>query len=116
MDLRTSNGKIQVKADQAMLTGRTSNGSIRFEGSLAGGDHSLITSNGSIHVFLPENAHLKVDADTSNGSVTTAFSSSENRVRGRRLRLQTNIGGDDPSSSLKLHTSNGTIALDKIKE
>jgi RNA polymerase sigma factor (sigma-70 family) len=113
LELTTSNGKIDVKADKATVAGRTSNGSIHFEGTLADGDHSLHTSNSNITVLLPDNARVKVDAETSNGVVTTGFSSSDNHARGRRVNLRTNIGGDEPPASLKLRTSNGNIAINK---
>jgi RNA polymerase sigma factor (sigma-70 family) len=114
MDLTTSNGKIDIKADKAAVTGRTSNGSIRFEGTLAEGDHSLTTSNSNISIILPENARLKVDAATSNGTITSSFARGS-QVRGGRLNWRGSIG-EDPSSSLKLHTANGNIVIEKSKE
>jgi hypothetical protein len=50
-----------------------------------------------------------VDAETSHGTVTNEFS--QNRAGGRgRGRVQNTVG-DNPTTSLNLRTSNGSIAI-----
>ena len=60
LDLKTSNGTIKVDAAQANLTAETSNGDVRFVGTLAGGSHSLATSNGSVELKLPAESPVPV--------------------------------------------------------
>jgi DUF4097 and DUF4098 domain-containing protein YvlB len=108
-DLNTSNGSIECKAKEALVTAHTSNGNIRFAGTLAAGDHSLESSNGRIVLTLPADARFRLDAQTSNGKVSNAFSLSKteavskNRVRGTI--------GENPAATVKLHTSNGHIEI-----
>ncbi len=88
--------------------GRTSNGPIRFNGSLAQGRSEMRTSNGSLIVTLPANAQFAIDAETSNAKITSDFAVtaqdfSENRLRG--------TVGSDPGTTLELHTSNGPIEI-----
>jgi DUF4097 and DUF4098 domain-containing protein YvlB len=110
VELRTSNGRITVNADKAKINAHTSNGSIAFTGSLADGEHSFKSSNGSISLTLPADAQFKVDARTSHGRITTDFG--QGPVKGSRLRLQATIG-DKPAATVNLETSNGSIELRK---
>jgi len=106
--VETSNGPIDVTAENAVVVGRTSNGPFRFSGSLASGRSEMRTSNGSIVVTLPAGAQFVVNADTSNSKISSDFAvtaqdSSDDRLRG--------TVGNDPGTTLELHTSNGPIEI-----
>jgi DUF4097 and DUF4098 domain-containing protein YvlB len=109
LDLKTTNGNIFVRAEAAAINAVTTNGSVDFRGTLAVASHSLTTSNGSIAIALPANAQFKLEADTTHGKITSAFGNNHARGQGR-LRLETSIG-EKPATSIKLHTSNGSIAI-----
>jgi DUF4097 and DUF4098 domain-containing protein YvlB len=109
MDLQTSNGAITIEADRAEVTAHTSNGAIRFRGSLARGEHSLHTSNGSIDVGVPANAQFRFDAQTSRGTIVNAFS--KEQPTGKAKNHLAGTVGENPSTSLQLRTSNGSITL-----
>ena len=89
----------------------TSNGPIRFSGTLADGDHTFATTNGGIVLTLPAGARFRVDATTSHGSVVSDFSGQKAAPTGR-VHLQ-EIVGDKPAVTIKLRTSNGSIAIRK---
>ena len=114
LELKTSNGRIDIKADKAMVTAHTSNGGVRFEGTLAEGSHTLQSSNGNLRVALLGTAGVRVDAETTNGIITTGSDTAKARNAGR-VHLATTLG-ENPSSTLKLHTTNGTIAISREKE
>ena len=49
---------LEATGKDAVLALSTSNGGVGFQGSLAAGDHSVRTNNGSIDVALPANAKI----------------------------------------------------------
>jgi DUF4097 and DUF4098 domain-containing protein YvlB len=108
LKMETSNGGIEVTADNVAVDARTSNGQIRFTGSLASGTHELRTSNAGIIITLPTEAAFNVDADTSNGKITSDFAVSANDVNDTRLRGT--VGGGS-GTTIGLHASNGNIEI-----
>ena len=89
VELRSSNGRIEVNGLTGSLEARTSNGAISVGGhtgpstlvtsngriavTAAGGPVTATTSNGSIEVGLASGNTGSVDASTSNGSVKVAL-------------------------------------------
>ena len=108
IDIETSNGPIDITADNAVVNGRTSNGPFRFSGSLAQGRSEMRTSNGNIVVTLPANAQFVVNADTSNSKVSSDFAVTAQDFSDNHLR---GTVGNDPGTTLELHTSNGPIEI-----
>lgn len=113
VNLNTSNGKITIQSGKGTVTAHTSNGSIEFSGTLADGSHSFTTSNGSIQVTLPADAHFRVDATTSHGKIETDFAVAESEKKGK-THIRSTVG-DNPAVSIKLHTSNGSIGIHSKK-
>jgi DUF4097 and DUF4098 domain-containing protein YvlB len=113
LQLDTSNGAIDVSATNALVTAHTSNGAITFRGDLAQGDHSFRTSNGRITLTLPSNASFTIDAQTSNGKITSDFAVS--RTSGSRDTELRGTVGQNPTTSVTLRTSNGGIEIQQSK-
>jgi RNA polymerase sigma factor (sigma-70 family) len=114
VDVKTSNGAIDVQAEKGLVTAKTSNGAVHFSGTLADGEHKLTTSNGGIRVSLPGDARFRVEASTSHGSVASEFTPAPANPKDRQ-HLKATVG-KDPTVSLGLHTSNGSIEISKKKE
>ncbi|HLN32920.1 MAG TPA: DUF4097 family beta strand repeat-containing protein [Gemmataceae bacterium] len=109
LELKTGNGAIDVDSNHVVVDAQTSNGSIRFDGDLAAGENSFHTSNGKISIHLPSEASFHVDAQTSNGRITSDFPLKERRTKeDHRLRGEV---GDHPDTSIKLTTSNSSIEI-----
>ena len=108
IDVETSNGPIDVTAEDAVVVGRTSNGPFRFSGSLAPGRSEMRTSNGSLVVTLPAGAQFVVNADTSNSKISSDFAVTAQDFSDDRL---SGTVGNDPGTTLELHTSNGPIEI-----
>jgi DUF4097 and DUF4098 domain-containing protein YvlB len=108
-ELATSNGSITVKSVIGGFNATTSNGSIHFSGELAKSSKNRFeTTNGSVRVRLTGTPGLRVDAQTSNGKVTSelpvqVISSSRNRLAGT-------IG--DGHGELVVRTSNGSVTIE----
>lgn len=107
--IRTSNGKIVLNDVSGAFEARTSNGSIEFEGELTpGGNNELRTSNGSVSVELTDDSpSVRLDATTSNGKVDsklpiTTTSRDNNHISGT-------IG--DGEAKLVVRTSNGSVTI-----
>jgi DUF4097 and DUF4098 domain-containing protein YvlB len=110
-ELKTRNGSIEIQRDKAVVTANTSNGGITFKGSLAEGNHTFKTSNGSVALVLPASAQFRVDASTSMGNVSSDFTPSEGRKK-MGAHLQATVG-DNPKVSISAQTSLGSISLRK---
>ena len=108
--IESSNGRITITEGQGTFDAQTSNGSIRFAGEiLTRGDSRFVTSNGSITTILRGEPSLRVNAITSNGSVTCQ---KEMKIRGvsKKRRLEGVLG--DGEAALILKTSNGSITIE----
>jgi Putative adhesin len=106
----TTNGSIRLDKVGGDVDGSTTNGSVRIE--LAGnrwegrGLH-VETTNGSVHVYLPENYSAKVEASTVNGRVHVDFPITVSGEIGRSLSFQLGSGGP----TIEARTTNGGIYI-----
>ncbi len=105
LELRTSNGRIELHGMQGSGTLRTSNGEIVLED--AKGEFDVSTSNGSIDVRALEGS---ATLHTSNGRVTV-------REAAGAFDIETSNGSIDftgqmtPGGSNKMETSNGSVSI-----
>ncbi len=134
-NLRTSNGAITAEGIRGYLEAETSNGSInaRVEDLDSGRPLRLRSSNGSLTLTLDEvpttdiiattsNASITVrapaelaarlQADTSNASVSSDFDVTEEAGSNRKNRLIGTIAGG--GSLIDLDTSNASIRLERV--
>jgi DUF4097 and DUF4098 domain-containing protein YvlB len=106
--LRTSNGRISLENVKGEFQVNTINGDIDFRGEMtAGGMNQLTTSNGSVEVTLLGEPSVKLDATTSNGEIICKLPlmATESGVK----RLVGVVGGGD--AGLVIKTSNGSITV-----
>jgi hypothetical protein len=106
--LRTSNGGISLENVKGEFEVSTSNGDIDFKGEMtAGGMNRLTTSNGSMEVTLLGEPSVRLDATTSNGEIICKLPimATERRVK----RLVGVVGGGD--ADLLIKTSNGSVTV-----
>jgi DUF4097 and DUF4098 domain-containing protein YvlB len=106
--LRTSNGKISLENVKGEFEVSTSNGDIDFRGEMtAGGMNRLTTSNGSMEVTLLGEPSVKLDAATSNGEIICKLPivATERGVN----HLVGVVGGGD--ADLIIETTNGSIVV-----
>jgi DUF4097 and DUF4098 domain-containing protein YvlB len=113
---QTSNGSIEIASTKSAIDAQTSNGRVSFSGALPEGKHTLRTSNGSIQLKLPDFAAFELNATTSNGRITSDFAKngppeSKSKKHNRSARLSGVFGGEAPSASLELSSSNGNIEI-----
>jgi hypothetical protein len=129
IDARTTNGAVTISATNAPVQARTTNGSIRLtdvagradarstngtiRAALASGTTSpegvqLRTTNGSIHLVLPEHTSARVHFSTTNGSINTQLPI---QVQGRISRRQLSgvLGSGGPE--IRASTTNGSIHI-----
>jgi DUF4097 and DUF4098 domain-containing protein YvlB len=110
--LETNNGGIDVTSDNVVVTAGTSNGSITFKGSLANGNQSFRTDNSSITLNLPVGISFSVNADTSNGKIRSDFKVTSSNFSDTLLQ---GTVGENPQTSIVLHSSNGNIDIKQSK-
>ena len=106
--LKTSNGKIDVRSVQGEFDIESSNGSVFYSGNTtAGGNNRLVTSNGDVVVELQGKPSVVLDAETSNGEVTSELPILATVTRKERLVGKIGEGEAD----LYIRTSNGDITI-----
>jgi Putative adhesin len=106
--LGTSNGGISLENVKGEFEVNSSNGDIDFRGEMtAGGMNRLTTSNGRVEVTLLGEPSVKLDAATSNGKIICKLPivATESGVK----RLVGVVGGGD--ADLIIETTNGSIAV-----
>ena len=111
VDLRSGGGGIEVRRINGTVDVSTGGGSVRVEGSLRG-KNRIETGGGSIHVAVPDNDKLAVDASTGGGSAHNDFGLATDGER-RPGRFHGNIG-DGSAGSLEIRTGGGSIRLGKL--
>ena len=95
---------------EATVDAETSNGAIFFSGRLLAGTHRMRTSNGAIQVTIPRDVAILINADTSNGSITSSLSLVGD-TEGKSWSASLN---PPITSTLTLKTSNGSIHIDGL--
>jgi DUF4097 and DUF4098 domain-containing protein YvlB len=113
LTMKTVNGGLHIQGTKAVVNAQTNNGGIHFDGSLGEGQQSLNTHNGSISLSLPADSRFRIEADTRNGRVTSEFAVQSTDGKSK-TRLKGSVG-ESPSTTLKLHTENGSIILKRQK-
>jgi hypothetical protein len=110
--VRTVNGDVRVEDAASVLVAETVNGSIDagYRAALSEGAHRLTTTNGSVHVRLPQDARGSLRADTVNGRIVTNLPLSvEGRFGGKHLTGTLRDGG----GHLAIRTVNGSVAVNQ---
>lgn len=112
ISLKTTNGSVTIEGrDIASLTATTTNGDASFQGSLIGSDKDNVidVGNGSATLTLPGEAQFGIDAQTSNGKLTSDFEiqgdASTTAIKG--------TVGSTPAFGFVVRVKNGPIAIKK---
>lgn len=110
--LDTTNGRIEVMACAGSLDASTTNGNINAELTKVAKGQPLRfeTTNGRIEVAVPADLAMDVDANTTNGSISTDLPINTTRFSRNSMRGTINGGG----TSLRMRTTNGRIAIKTI--
>jgi len=111
-DVSTTNGEIVAEDFHGTLRANSTNGSIEATiGRLTNPvQTSLRTVNGSVALYLPNDARCDIEASTVNGSIHTDFPAEISGNSGSH-RLHASINGGGPA--VKLSTVNGSIRIRK---
>ena len=112
LELGTTNGRIEVARCGGSLKAATTNGAISAElvRVTKGQPLLLATTNGRIRIAVPADFAGEIDADTTNGAITTDFPVTTSRTDRNSLRGTVNGGGTE----LRARTTNGAIEIRKL--
>ena len=114
LKLSTSNGKILVENSAGNIDASSSNGSVHLIGCSLEGKCKLETSNGAISVNFSDRNPIRIDANTSNGSIKVKESDIDLKKKSKShiSGVLFGKGGDGATSAtLDLETSNGSITI-----
>ena len=109
-ELYSSNSRMSIEDAHGRFDARTTNGSIKLQGSIEPGDGStLYTTNGNIKVALDADPSLKLTAATVNGRVRCEVPGFVASVEKRHKLLKGTVGAGE--AELIAKTVNGSIAI-----
>jgi hypothetical protein len=108
--LRSGGGAISALEGDGTVEARTGGGSVEVSGRLRGSSH-VTTGGGSVHVAIPGDSRLRVDASTGGGSAKNEFGLT---VDGRGARRMSGTLGDGSEGSLELRTGGGSLQLTRL--
>ena len=112
LGLTTTNGEINFHCGTCgNVTATTTNGSVTgtFSSALLSGTYTLTTVNGSASVTVPSVSSFKLDAKTTNGSVTTTGLTLTNLVVQTSSHVSGTIGSGN--ATMVCTTVNGSITV-----
>jgi RNA polymerase sigma factor (sigma-70 family) len=109
VDLKALNGPIDLEGENVAVKAETVNGSLRFQGSLAMGEHTFRSINGEVAVTLPAGSAFRLEAGTTVGRIKNEFGPDGASGIGKTT-LRTTVG-QNPVVDIRLHTVNGNIAV-----
>lgn len=108
------NGRIKVKAGKLFGDIKTVNGAIEAQVKSVEGHVKIATVNGSIVLHLHPEINAKLEAETSNGSITSNIEElSVERVSKHHGPKKASLTLGDGTNVLEVRTVNGTINLMK---
>lgn len=110
--LSTEDGGVSIAGRLASVKAKTGDGSITLRaerGSSMSHDWSLVTEDGAVALYLPEDFAAEVDAQTEDGRVRSDFSLETEREESRRRWARGKIGAG--GHELRVRTNDGAIAL-----
>ena len=106
----TLNGSVRLREVAGDVDGSTTNGSVSVDFSGTGWQGKgmrVETTNGSVHLNVPENFSAQVEASTVNGSVRTDFPITISGDIKRNLSFTLGSGG----ATVEAHTVNGSVHI-----
>ena len=110
IDMESSNGSVRLTDVGGRVNARTSNGSVQvtLSGKYFDGEGmTVVTSNGSARLDVPNDFNAHLIAGTNNGSMTLDIPVS---VQGRiSKRIDTNLGSG--GATIEMRTSNGSLRI-----
>jgi hypothetical protein len=110
IDMESSNGSVRLTDVGGRVNARTSNGSVHviLSGQRFDGDGmTVVTSNGSARLDLPDNYNAHLIAGTNNGSLNLDIPVT---VQGRvSKRVDTTLGSG--GATIEMRTSNGSLRI-----
>lgn len=107
--VQTSNGAVDIlDADGVVADVHSSNAELSFSGSLAAGEHTFRTSNGSLTLHFPPSQGFTLQAATSNADVSGDFSG----IAASGSSLAGTTG--DASAHVSADTSNGSLTVTRL--
>ena len=110
VELSTTNGNIVADRMKGAVNAKTTNGGIQVAIDRLSGLEDMImrTTNGSIRLTLPRDVEADIEASTTNGGISTDFRLEvEGQFNRKHIRGRVNGGGP----LIELHTTNGGIRI-----
>ncbi len=110
IDVKATNGKIKCENVSGQVRAATTNGSVEVSFDQVESRSSMYfrTTNGGITVFLPEGVNCDISATTTNGSISSDFPLEiRGKYNSKKVRGKINDGGP----LLEFRTTNGSIQI-----
>lgn len=110
MDLNTENGGLRLRDVAGDVHGETTNGGVTAELSgdkWSGAGLDVRTTNGGVHLYIPDNYSARLETGTVNGGMDIGFPITVQGSLNRRLSTQLGSGGP----TIRATTTNGGVSI-----
>ena len=110
MDMNTQNGGLRLRDVAGDVHGETTNGGVTAELSgdkWSGAGLDVRTTNGGVHLYIPDNYSARLETGTVNGGMDIGFPITVQGSLGRRLSTQLGSGGP----TIRATTTNGGVSI-----
>jgi len=110
IDMESSNGSVRLTDVGGRVNARTSNGSVHvtLSGRYWEGDGmTVVTSNGSARLDIPNDFNARLIAGTNNGGMDIDFPVTVQNFRSKRIDTTLGTGG----ATIEMRTSNGSLKI-----
>jgi len=114
LGITTGSGDVVIRgADVERLAIESEAGDVEFSGRLAGGAvHEVRTGRGDVHVRIPIDSRLRIEAGVSSGGLITSSLPLSGDTTGREWSATLN----GPDATLRLRTLDGQILIGRLHE
>jgi DUF4097 and DUF4098 domain-containing protein YvlB len=108
-----SSGRIELNGVIGSITAKTTSGKIHCSTAENGGNISLASTSGSIHLDIPKNNIFTFSSRTASGSLSTPFSDKLFSPVSDKKTVQGTVGGEN-GQNITIKTTSGSIKVDWI--
>jgi DUF4097 and DUF4098 domain-containing protein YvlB len=116
IDFTTMNGGVNLRRVGGAVTGTTTNGGVNVElagSSWQGEMLNVKTTNGGVHLMMPDNYSAHIETSTVNGNVRSDFPLNVQLTERGRLPKQISVDLGSGGATIRATTTNGGVQLSR---
>jgi hypothetical protein len=117
LDFQTTNGGVRLNRVGGAVRGSTTNGGLRVELAGArwdGEELNVRTTNGGVHLAMPDNYSAHLDTGTVNGNIRSDFPLNVALTERGRLPKEISVDVGSGGAPIRARTTNGSVRVTRV--